>query len=313
MKHVVISLLNFNGTTNTLDCLKSLKNIKKDNLRLTIVVVDNASTDGSSPAISEFKSHLSPAGKISNLKFIQNEKNLGFSGGHNVAIRYALKNGADYIIILNNDTYVHENFLIELLKVAKDNDESGILSPKIYFAPGFEYHKERYSKNDLGKVLWYAGGKMDWANVIAHHRGVDEVDVGQFDRTEQTELATGCCMLIKREVLDKIGVLDDRYFLYYEDADLCMRAKNKGYKILYAPKSVMWHKNAGSTGGSGSVLQDYYITRNRLLFGFNFSPIRSKFALFRESLFLLFSGRKWQKKGVLDFYLRNLGKGNYQI
>lgn len=305
MKSVFILILNFNGNNNTLDCVESLKKINITDFKLTILVVDNNSSEK-----LNLKSDLFE--KIQ-LKVIKNEKNLGFSGGNNVGIRHALKYGADYIVILNNDTYVHENFLIELLKAAQKGNENGILSPKIYFASGFEYHKNRYSKQELGKVLWYAGGQMDWANVIAHHRGVDQVDVGQFDKIEQTELATGCCMLIKKEVFDKIGMFDSRYFLYYEDADLSIKARNKNLKVVYVPASIIWHKNAGSTGGSGSALQDYYITRNRLFFGFRFAPIRSRLALFRESLFLLFKGRKWQKQGVLDFYLRNLGKGSYTV
>lgn len=307
MKHVVVSLLNFNGKKNTLDCLESLKNVKRDNFKLTIVVVDNASTDGSQSAILNIKN------KISNIEFIRNEKNLGFSGGHNVAIQYAFENKADYVLILNNDTYVDRNFLEELLKVSEEDGKIGILIPKIYFSPGFEYHKDRYSENELGKVFWYAGGEMDWANIIGHHRGVDLVDKGQFDKSEETELATGCCMLIKKEVFEKVGMFDDKYFLYYEDADLSIRAKKKGFKVIYVPKSLIWHKNAGSAGGSGSVLQDYYITRNRLLFGFRYAPFRSKIALFGESLSLLFRGREWQKRGILDFYLGKLGRGSYKI
>lgn len=312
MKRIFISLLNFNGKNNTIACLESLKTVKKDNFKLTIVVVDNASTDGSTSAILNII-HSASSGQISNLKFIQNKENLGFSGGHNVGIRYALENGADYILILNNDTYVDKNFLEELLKVADRNESVGILTPKIYFAPGFEFHKNRYSKKDLGKVFWYAGGEMDLANVIGQHRGVDDVDKGQFDKIEETELATGCCMLIKKEVIEKAGMFDEKYFLYYEDSDLSMRAKKKGFKVSYVPKSLIWHKNASSAGGSGSKLQDYYITRNRLLFGFRYAPLRSKFALLRESLFLLLKGREWQKRGVLDFYLNKLGKGSFKI
>lgn len=317
MKHVIISLLNFNGKKNTLDCLKSLENVERDNLKLTIVVVDNASTDGSVEAIQNYPPAFAFAKRLragnSKIKIIKNEKNLGFSGGHNVAMKYALKNGADYVLILNNDTYVDKYSLTELLKVAGKDSNVGILVPKIYFAPGFEYHKDRYSKNEIGKVLWYAGGEMDWANVIGHHRGVDEVDKGQFNKTENTEFVTGCCMLLKKEVIDRIGMFDDKYFLYYEDADLAMRAKISGFKIAYVPKSIIWHKNAGSAGGSGSVLQDYYITRNRLLFGFRYAPARSKLALFRESLSLLLKGRRWQKRGVIDFYLGKLGRGSYNI
>jgi len=305
MKHVVISILNFNGLKNTLACLESLKNIKIDNFKLTVVAVNNLSKE-------EFDLKSGSLGDIP-LVVIKNSKNLGFSGGNNVAIKYALENGADYVLILNNDTYVDKNFLEELLKVGEKDNDIGILIPKIYFAPGFEYHKDRYSKKDLGKVFWYGGGRIDWANVTGHHRGVDEVDKGQYDKTENTEIATGCCMLIKKEVFKNAGLFDDKYFLYYEDSDLSMRAKSKGFKIMYVPSSIIWHKNAGSAGGSGSALQDYYIARNRLMFGFRYAPTRSKLALFRESLFLLLRGRKWQRRGVIDFYLGRFGKGSYNI
>lgn len=305
MKHIVISLLNFNGLKNTLACLRSLKNIKIDNFKLTIVAIDN-------PSKEEFDLKSSSLGDIP-LVVIKNSKNLGFSGGNNVAIKYALENGADYILILNNDTYVDRDFLAEFLKVAEQDNSVGILVPKIYFAPGFEFHKDRYSQKERGKVFWYGGGKMDWANVIGHHRGVDEVDKGQYDAIQETDIATGCCMLIKKEVFENIGLFDDKYFLYYEDSDLSMRAKSKGFKITYVPNSIIWHKNAGSAGGSGSALQDYYVTRNRLLFGFRYAPARSKLALFRESLSILFGGRQWQRRGVIDFYLKRLGKGSFKI
>lgn len=301
MKSVSISILNFNGKKNTLGCVESLKKIDSSKFNLNIIVIDNGS-------VESFPLKGGRWGNTS-LEIIRNEKNLGFSGGQNVGIKHALGSGADYVLILNNDTYVDRNFLEELLCVSQIDEKIGILVPKIYFAPGFEFHKQRYSEKELGKVFWYAGGEMDWNNVIGHNRGVDEVDKGQFDKVEETELATGCCMMIGREIFDKVGMFDDKFYLYYEDADLSIRAGRIGFKIFYVPSSIIWHKNASSAGGSGSVLQDYYITRNRLLFGFRYAPFRSKIALFRESLSLLFRGRKWQKRGVIDFYLRRLGKG----
>jgi GT2 family glycosyltransferase len=304
MKSVFVSILNFNGRKNTLECLESLKKINIDGFKLTILVIDNNSAEP-----LDLKSDWE--GKM-RIEVIKNKENLGFSGGNNIGIKYALKNNADYVLILNNDTYVDPDFLTELLRAAEKDKNIGISVPKIYFAPGFEYHKDRYTKSEQGKVFWYAGGKMDWGNVIGSNRGVDEVDRGQFDKTEETEIATGCCMLVRKEVFERTGYFDEKYFLYYEDADLSVRAKSKGFKVVYVPKSVIWHKNAGSVGGSGSVLQDYYITRNRLLFGFRYASFRSKSALFRESLLLLFQGRKWQKSGVIDYCLDKFGKGSYK-
>ncbi len=286
-----------------MDCLRSVDKTISKNFSVNIVLIDNNSKENFY-LDKDFKSRIP-------IKIIKNDSNLGFSGGNNVGIKYALENGTDYVCLLNSDTTVDGFFLENLIKIGETNDRYGILVPKIYFAKDFEFHKNRYSGNEIGNVLWYAGGEMDWANVIGHHRGVDEVDNGQFDEIEETEIATGCCMVIKKEVFNKIGFLDRKYFLYYEDADFGIRAKRNKYKIIYVPTSIIWHKNAGSAGGSGSVLQDYYITRNRLLFGFKYAPIRSKLALFKESLFLLFRGRPWQKRGIVDFYMSKFGRGSY--
>lgn len=301
MPQVYVSILNFNGKDNTVNCLESLDKVVRENFDLKVLVIDNASSE---------KLEL-PSFSNLNVRFIENKENLGFSGGHNVGIKFALDNGADFIVILNNDTVVDENLISEFIKSSKEN--VGIIAPKIYFHPGFEFHKGRYKKEDEGKVFWYAGGIMDFKNVIGHHRGVDEVDHGQYDSVESTDFASGCCMLVRREVFEKIGLFDDKYFLYYEDNDFSQRAKHSNFDIRYNPKAILWHKNAGSVGGSGSSLQDYYITRNRMLFGVRYAPLRSKLSLIRESLMLLLNGRPWQKKGIRDFYLGKFGKGTYEI
>ena len=235
---------------------------------------------------------------------------MGFAKGHNLAIEFAIKHGADFVLILNNDVILEKNCLKELINSLKD--DVAIVSPKIYFAKGCEFHKDRYKDSELGKVIWYAGGEMDWGNVLASHRGVDEVDNGQFEKEVEIDFASGCCMLVSAKALEKVGLFDQRYFLYYEDNDFSQRIKKANYRIIYQPKAFLWHKNADSAGGSGSDLQDYYITRNRLLFGMEYAPLRSKIALIKESFKLLINGRKWQKRGVLDFYLRRFGKGSYR-
>ncbi len=298
MKKVFIIVLHYKGVKDTSECLSSLGKIFiPKELNVNIVIIDNASND-----------NLKSLGAY----VIRNNNNLGFAGGNNIGIKYALSKGADYILILNNDTIVDKDFLEKLVSSIKNNNKFGIAVPKIYFAKDCEFHKSRYKINELGKVLWYAGGKIDWKNVIGYHVGVDEVDRGQFDKLEETEIATGCCMLVKREVFEKVGMLNEKYFLYYEDSDFSIRTKTAGFKILYVPDSIIWHKNAGSSDGSGSSLQDYYITRNRMIFGMSYSPIRSKLALIRESFRILLFGRKWQKRGILDFYLGRLGRGSYR-
>lgn len=301
MKSVWVSLINFKGRENTIDCLNSLGKAVKDNFELKVVVVDNSSSGKLTLPKYPFP-----------LKILLSKKNLGFSGGHNLGIKYALENGADYILVLNNDTLVDNNLISELLRSIGSDPMVGIAAPKIYFASGFEFHKDRYKKAVLGKVIWYAGGVMDWKNVLASHRGVDEVDKGQFNKTESTSFASGCCMLIKKEVFEKVGLFEEKYFLYYEDNDFCIRAQKRGFGIIFVPEAVVWHKNASSAGGSGSELQDYYITRNRLIFGMKYAPIRSRIALLRQAAGFILNGRKNQRKGSIDFFLGRFGKGSYE-
>ena len=204
MQKVSLVILNYKGKENTLACLDSLKdNFLPESIKLDIIVVDNASKDNLFVALKT---------KYPNVVFIENKNNLGFAEGNNVGIKYATEHGTDFVLILNNDTIVDKNLIRELLEVAETNEKIGIVVPKIYFAHGFEFHKDRYSKKDLGRVFWYAGGEMDWKNVIGFHRGVDEVDRGQYDRIEKTDFASGCCMLVKREVFEKVGFFDEKFF-----------------------------------------------------------------------------------------------------
>jgi len=314
---IFIVILNWNGKKFISGCLDSVGKLETGNWKLEIIVIDNASTDGSVEIINEEWSMVKrkKSSTISHqplaIKLISNQENLGFAEGNNVGIRYALENGADYVLILNPDTIVDRNLLVSLMKVAESDSKISILGSKIYFAPGFEYHKERYKESERGNVIFYAGGKIDWGNVLASHRGVDEVDKGQYDKVEETDFVTGCAMLIKREVLEKIGAFDQKYFLYWEDADFCQRARGADFKIVYAPSAKIYHLDAGSSK-VGGPLHDYYLTRNRLLFGMRYAPLRAKLALFRESLKLLLMGRKWQKMGAFDFYRGKFGKGSYQ-
>lgn len=305
MKKVSIVIINYNGEKETRECLDSLLEINQEDVDLSTIVVDNYPQN---PISIDAKKYS----KI-NLELIFLKKNLGFSGGNNKGIEKALEDGAEYVLILNNDTLVEKNFLQELLSVIESDSSIGIVSPKIYFEKGFEFHKERYPDSEKGKVIWFAGGIIDWKNIITVHRGVDEVDKGQYDQMMESDFATGCALLAPRDIFKKTGGFDDSYFLYYEDNDLSQRVKKMGYKIIYAPKSIIWHKNASSSGGSGSKLQDYFISRNRMIFGMRYASMRAKFALIKESLNLLLKGRELQKKGVKDFYLRKFNRGSMNI
>lgn len=300
---IFIIVLNWNGAADTIECLDSLSKLVIEGISLRVVVVDNASTDDS---VRKIKSIVFPF----DLVVLENSENLGFAGGNNVGLEYSLENGADYVMVLNNDTMVDSKLLISLISSFEKERNIGVISPKIYFAKGFEFHKDRYSTPDLGKVIWYAGGRIDWDNVFGFNVGVDEVDRGQFDGIYETDFATGCCSFFSASALRKTGFYDKRYFMYFEDVDLSVRLKKLGYKVLFNSDGVVFHKVARSSG-IGSNLNDYFITRNRLLFGLTYAPLRSKLSLIRESLKFLLKARKWQKIGVWDFYRNNLGKGSW--
>ena len=305
MKASVI-IASWNRKKDTLETLESLVRSTIHDFQLEIVVVENGSTDGSVAALRKFQ--------ITNSKFqmkiIENKENLGFAEGNNIGMRYALSHGADFIILLNDDTIVDRNLIFQLVKAAQVYGKAGIISPKIYFAKGYEFHKDRYQKQDLGHVIWSAGGDIDWDNVYASNHGVDEVDCGLFDNVREFDFATGCCALIKRKVLEKVGLFDPKYFAYFEDADLAQRVKKAGWQVLFFPDAHLWHKVSQSSG-IGSDLNDYFITRNRMLFGLRYAKLRTKMALIRESLRLLVTGRKWQKIGIKDFYLCKFGRGSW--
>jgi GT2 family glycosyltransferase len=302
MKKIAIVTVNYNTAEDTSALLESLEQCSITDSTFNIIIVDNAST-------ALYK--LPEKYQQKDITLIRSEINTGFAGGYNRGIREALQRGADYVLIINNDTIVHSTMLKELVSALESDQKIGVTTPKIYFAKGHEFHKEKYAKDELGRVLWYAGGHTDWANVMSIHRGMDEVDHGQYDTIEETDFASGCCMLFKKEVFEKVGIFDERYFLYYEDADINERIKKAGYKIFYVPTATLTHVNASSTGGCGNVLHDYFLSRNKMLFGMTYAPIRTKIALIRESIRLLVAGRPFQKRGIRDYYLRRLGKGTF--
>lgn len=301
MKKVALVILHFVHKEFTNQCLVSVKKLKTKDFKLQTIVVNNNPQEDLKNLEKKFK----------NVIFLETGKNLGFTGGNNLGIQRALSDKADWIFLVNNDTVLAEDLVVQLFKIGESEAKIGILAPKIYFAPGYEYHQERYKPIDRGKVFWYAGGLIDWQNVLISHRGVDEIDKGQYDKQIKTDFISGCAMFIKGEVLEKVGLLDDKYFLYLEDGDFCQRVKKAGFKLIYAPKAKLWHLNASSSEVGGS-LHDYYFSRNRMLFGIRYASLRTKLALIREGIRLLLTGRKWQKAGIKDFYLGKFGRGSFE-
>lgn len=226
---IAVVVLNWNGKALTLDCVRSLLEIQTPNVET--IVVDNASSDGSAQAVREsFGDQVT---------VIVNDENLGFAAGNNVGIQFALGRGADFVLLLNNDTVVDADLINGMLRPFDTNTDVGITGPKIY------YH-------DPPEQIWFAGGEVFLARGVSRHIGIRETDRGQFDDQREVDYVTGCALMARREVFELVGFLDPSYVAYYEDADLCMRARRAGFRIVYAPEGKVWHKISASTGGQVS-------------------------------------------------------------
>lgn len=305
MASIAIIVLNWNRPDLTCQILDSLSKITHQKFTYKVIVVDNGSTDDSLNIIT----HALPKDSV----LLNTRSNLGYVGGNNFGIKYALKHQFDYVLLINNDVIVKSDFLDQLVGFSLGHPQYSIFGPKIYFAANHEYHYLRYQKKDRGKVIWSAGGQMDWGNILGSNIGIDKVDKGQFDQiNDSVDFISGCCLFTRSAILKKIGLLDPKYFMYLEDADFCQRAQKAGYHQVYVPQSIIWHLNAGSSN-AGSLLHQYFITRNRLLFGFRYAKFRTKFALFRESIRKIIKPfSSWERRAVIDFYLGHLGKGSWQ-
>lgn len=301
MSQTSIIIINYNSTQLTNNCLYSIQKADVDKSQINVVVVDNGSSEP-----FELPADLKKVGWIA---VIRSESNLGFTGGNNLGIEYAIEHEhVEYIMLLNNDTVVDKLLFKHLHRHLEENVDCGIVCPKIYFAEGREYFSSSYKSSQLGKVIWFAGGSIDWDNLTAFHRGVDEVDRGQFVTQKEIEFATGCCLLLKREVIEKLGSLEDDYFLYFEDTDLSMRAKQLGYQIQYCDQAKVWHVNAGSSDGAGSIVHEYFQNRNRLIFFFRYGDFKSKINIVRLWFQLVFSENQYNRRAAWHFLFRQWGK-----
>jgi GT2 family glycosyltransferase len=306
MTKVSIIILTTNALAMTKEQLLDVAKLNTGNLDVECLVVDNGSTDGTEDKIKDYK--------LSNMnyRFIQSGSNLGFAGGNNIGIKDALKRNTDFIILMNNDLILQKNMIIDLVEFMQKNPDVGIASPKIYFAKGYEFHKDRYSESEKGNVLWYAGGIIDRKNIYTSHRGVDQVDRGQFNKIEETDVANGACAIISSFAFKKVGLLDTSFFLYWEDADFSERIRQFGLKVIYYPKTHIWHKVSASTGGSGSPTNDYFLIRNRFYFALRYANPRTKFAVIRDTVKQILTGRTWQKWGAIDALLGRHGMGQWK-
>ncbi|MBP9690610.1 glycosyltransferase family 2 protein [Candidatus Woesebacteria bacterium] len=202
-------------------------------------------------------------------------QNKGYAHGVNIGIKKAQEMGITRFCVINDDTLFESDFT-EKISAAFESHPGAALGGKIYYAEGCEYHKNKYSENDKNNVLWYAGGVIDWKHAQTKHLGVDKVDHGEYNTVKETEFITGCLFCFDQEVVNKVGLWDEKYFLYYEDADFSERVKRTKLPLRYNPDIVIWHKNAQSSDGSGSQLHVKLQKESHLRFALKYAPLRTK-------------------------------------
>jgi GT2 family glycosyltransferase len=238
---VDIVLINWNAETVTAECLQSIRNLTYPNHR--VILVDNGSSDRSGQGLSK---------RFPEAKLIQMERNVGFTGGNNAGMRQALADGADYILLLNNDTTVAPDLLNQMVTAAESDMNVAVVSPKIMFF-------------DMPDRIWYAAGSFSWwLGMPSFYYKRKEQALP--DRLEEITFATGCAMLLRAEALNKVGLFDERFFIYGEDADLTTRMLKAGYRAVFTPHAKVWHKDNYTVGRQqGVAFKIFLSTRNRLL------------------------------------------------
>lgn len=287
--HVFALILNWNGAEDTVEAVRSVQ--KSLYAPLSIMVIDNGSDTESREAIR--------AG-CPDVEMVETGDNLGYAGGNNFGMRIALERGADYCLILNNDLTVAPD-MIELLVSAATEAGPGVLGPRVY----------RY---DEPESLFYTGWEIDWKRWLFHRTAVEESAEALLD----VDYVQGCAVFLSAEILQSVGMFDERYHLYCEDADLSVRAGRAGFRVAEVMGARAWHKGYGSSGRC-SPLKIYYSLRNRLLFISKLAPSRNRLLLRAQLLFFdaggqalrAFCSGEWQTLRAQMWALWDWLRGHY--
>jgi GT2 family glycosyltransferase len=222
MRSIAVVLVDWNGVEVTKECLASLKKVDISFLeRFQIIVVDNG---------SDFPVKDVLENEFSEIVFLRSETNRGFAGGNNLGIQYAIDNDFTYTLLLNNDTTVKPDFLYPLFIAIKEKESVAAAQPKIYFA-----HNR--------SLLWNAGTNFNRIFGNTSTRGYNEIDKGQYDEAATMPWLTGCCMLIKSDVLKQYfpSLLNEQFKTYFEDVKISFDMRKAGYELMYVPASKIWH------------------------------------------------------------------------
>lgn len=250
LPRLAIIVLHYRGLADTLACLESLRTARGASLEM--IVVDNASPDGPPDTIRD---------AYPEVELISTGANLGYAGGNNAGIRAALARGVDAVFLVNNDTLLDAECPARLAQTLVENPRIGIIGPMVYTF-------------DDGCSISSAGGAIDWRHADAANLGAGEIDRGQY-AARCVDFVNGCGLMITRAALERIGLIDERFFMYWEETDWCTRARRAGFEVRFEPAVYMRHKAPIVWDNLGPATL-YYTTRNRLLFFARHAPWRLK-------------------------------------
>ena len=299
---VIIIILHLKDIPCLVDCVKSLNMVTYRNF--DIIVVHNG------PKSTLLLDALSPISKhITNV--INTQENIGFARGNNIGIRQALKDGAEYILLLNDDTEVTPDFLTKLIEVAEMQQDAGMLGPKVFLY-------------EQPQKIWFAGARFDQNACEIVTSGFDQTDKLEDSKFVESAYVTGCALLVKRKVVEKIGLLDERFFLYWEDVDWGLRCIKAGFKNLMVTRSHIWHKASSSSGGINSLPRVYHKARSRLFMAKIYVPQtigKLHRGFFRDIVWLLLKSSDKNRikrilaclMAIIDYHLGKIGKGPFWL
>jgi GT2 family glycosyltransferase len=240
-----VIILNWNGHKMTTECIRSVLAMNVQDC--DVIVVDNGSTDGSVEMLMR---------EFPQITLLPQKTNLGFAAGCNVGMRYALGHGAEYVLLLKNDTVVAPNLMHEMLAAIQNDSRIGLVCPKIYFA-------------EQPDLLWYAGADFSLWTGRFKVRGWKKLDRGQFEQTTEITQATGCAVLARRSALSEVELLDEQFWAYAEDLDWSIRFLKRGYRLIFVPKARLWHCDGAtsvkSLGSGSQAVRQFLSTRNMVL------------------------------------------------
>ena len=248
---VSIVILNWNGAADTIACLDSLRALTFPTF--SVVVVDNGSTDDSALRL---RSYVAPY----SLTLLEAGRNLGYAGGNNFGIRHALRHGADFVLVLNNDTAVAPDILERLLSAAERNPDAGVFSARIMYF-------------DDPKRVWFDGARWNETSLRMEWQGQGELETALKANDHDTDYACGAALFFRAQVPEQIGLLDEAFFLVWEEVDWCYRARKAGFRIVAVPAAKVWHKIGVSFGTESSPLRTYFSVRNEFLWLRRHAPL----------------------------------------